>query len=265
MNVQLRNLLRLLRAGAFDSQEQLEPLSPHKWRKLYVLAQKHGVASYVDKGMGRTKEQFFLQLPENMPPRMKKEKSESLSSELKLTNPMLKHALKKIEDEEEGDSDKETLQLLRQLIAITTSILSTGIPLQRLIQLGLSLRAKGRQVDFDKLQQWTERLHMQRMMQLIGQLLVSLFHFTDEEVPFAPRVADSQMDAIIEEMFQHQDAPSSEWMFEQGDGNIFVHTSNSSALFWQVRHSARYFRYYPSESITHFFSSFLRSLQNIEE
>ena len=46
--------------------------------------------------------------------------------------------------------------------------------------------------------------------------------------------------------------------------DIFVH-SDSSTMLRHVRHSARYFRYYPTESVTHFFSSFLRSLQNIEE
>ena len=48
-------------------------------------------------------------------------------------------------------------------------------------------------------------------------------------------------------------------------GSIFVHNSNTSAMFSHVRRSARYFRYYPSESVTNFFASFVHSLSHIEE
>ena len=266
MNVILRNLFRLLRAGAFGEQEQIEPLSPWKWRRLYLLAQKHGISSYVDKGFERLEGQFFLQLPGDLPIGEKAQAEVMVQTEEpKLTNPMLKRAMKKIVDEEaEGNDNTYTLQLLRKLTSITTSILSSGIPLRQLIQLGLFLRSNSDKVDYQKLRSWIERLHMQRMAQLIGQLLVYLFHFSKEEVPFMSVKKEEEIDKIIEELFQQPDDASSEWLFEQGN-DIFVHTSDSSAMFWQVRHSARYFRYFPSESVTRFFSSFLRSLQNIEE
>ena len=47
--------------------------------------------------------------------------------------------------------------------------------------------------------------------------------------------------------------------------DIFVHASNSSAMMWHVRQSARNFRYYPSESFTNFFASIAHSLSHIEE
>ena len=36
-------------------------------------------------------------------------------------------------------------------------------------------------------------------------------------------------------------------------------------MFSHVRRSARYFHYYPSESLTNFFASFVHSLSHIEE
>jgi hypothetical protein len=58
---------------------------------------------------------------------------------------------------------------------------------------------------------------------------------------------------------------SHDWYFSQDANSIFVHNSNTSAMFSHVRRSARYFRYFPSESVTNFFASFVHSLSHIEE
>ena len=70
---------------------------------------------------------------------------------------------------------------------------------------------------------------------------------------------------IAKELIEFTNTRSQNWYFSQQDGGIFVHNSNSSATFSHVRRSARYFRYYPSESVTNFFASFLHSLSHIEE
>jgi hypothetical protein len=58
---------------------------------------------------------------------------------------------------------------------------------------------------------------------------------------------------------------SHDWYFSQDADSIFIHNSNSSAMFSHVRRSGRYFRYYPSEGLTNFFASFVHSLSHIEE
>jgi hypothetical protein len=58
---------------------------------------------------------------------------------------------------------------------------------------------------------------------------------------------------------------SRDWYFQQGEDNFFVHNTNSTAMFWYVKRSARYFKYYPSETLTNFLSSFAHSLSHIEE
>lgn len=104
---------------------------------------------------------------------------------------------------------------------------------------------------------------MQRMNQLTGALLVRLFHFAASDIPFMDAQNEVSTDDVVDDLFKEQAALSAKWSFQQGE-DIFVH-SDSSTMLRHVRHSARYFRYYPTESVTHFFSSFLRSLQNIEE
>ena len=73
------------------------------------------------------------------------------------------------------------------------------------------------------------------------------------------------IERIAQELIEFTNTHSQNWYFSQQDGGIFVHNSNSSATFSHVRRSARYFRYYPSESVTNFFASFLHSLSHIEE
>ena len=36
MDIVKRNFFRLLRSGAYDSDEQIEPMSAFKWQKLYT-------------------------------------------------------------------------------------------------------------------------------------------------------------------------------------------------------------------------------------
>jgi hypothetical protein len=54
------------------------------------------------------------------------------------------------------------------------------------------------------------------------------------------------------------------WYFTQGK-SIFVKTSDSDAMMWHVKHSAKYLPYYPSEAVTNFMANFAHSLSHIEE
>lgn len=155
-----------------------------------------------------------------------------------------------------------TLTLLYLLLRIAAYLLNNGVSLSHLTDLGIYLRKAGDKVDYVKLQSWIERLHMKRMAQLTGELLVKLLAFSREEIPFMSKNVNSDIDKIMNELFKQK--VSHEWHFQQA-GDIFVHTANSSAMFWQMRHSARYFRYYPSESATNLLSSFAHSLSHIEE
>lgn len=365
MDIISRNFFRLLRAGAFGEEEQIEPMSAWKWQRAYQFSVMHGVTALLFDGICKLRNQFFLQIPPALMEQWKKTTKEieqlngqtnqklselflllgklqlrpillggqgmatlyhhplhrnsgaveiffpfetqgkkadqwawdngtnmkghtQLSYEWEQIKVVHHHQLVHTANSLHGRTlhnlvEKEfretspsmfalgdlrieqpspTLHLLYLLLRISSSLLNNGLELNQLTDLGIFLRSAGDKVDFVKLQEWIERQGMKRMAQLIGALLIILLSFTQDEIPFMEEGKTANTDCVLAELFNlHQ---SHEWHFQQGN-DIFVHTANTSAMFWQVRHSARYFRYYPSESVANFFSSFAHSLSHIEE
>ena len=64
MDIIQRNLFKLLRNGAFNTFDKLEPMSAYKWERLYQLAVMHNVIPYAYKGIENCRDQFFLHLTE---------------------------------------------------------------------------------------------------------------------------------------------------------------------------------------------------------
>jgi hypothetical protein len=268
MNIIERNFFRLLRAGAFATSEQIEPLSAWKWNRLYQLSEMHDVAAIVYQGLSRCSDQFFVQVPEQLLENWSKAANKDSDDENDLlhsdhlTNPILNNKLQNILDAE--DSNTETRTALLHMTGIARFIMNAGIPVKRITEFGLFLRQTNGKTDFTILQQWIRKLKLEPMSQLVAAMLIRLLHFTSEELPFMAPATEEQMDKIIREMFRQKNSHAEEWYFSQGK-NIFVHTSNSSAMLWSVRRSAKYFRYYPTETVTNFFTSFAHSLSHIEE
>lgn len=157
-----------------------------------------------------------------------------------------------------------TLNLLIILVRITRYILNDGISLKQLVDLGMFMRKEGDRVDFVKLQGWIDKLKMNTIVQLIGAVMVGLLGFTADELPFMPENLRVDISVIVRDIFRMKGNHSEEWYFTQGK-NIFVRTSNSTAMMWHLRRTGRYFRYYPSETATNAVYSFVHSLSHIEE
>lgn len=268
MNIIDRNFYRLLRIGAFGTTETLEPLSVWKWNRLYQLSEMHDVAPIVYRGIEQSQNQFFVQMPEELLERWRKaayhdeDNDNDMLIADHLTNPVLNHLLQNILDSEE--SGIETRTVLLQLLGIARFILNAGIPVKRLVELGITLRHSGKRVDYTMLKKWIGTLKMNEMVQFSSIMLVKLLHFTPEELPFMNPTDEGVMEKYIREMFKQKNSHAEEWYFSQGK-NIFVHTSNSSAMLWHVRRSVKFLRYYPAETTTNFFTSFAHSLSHIEE
>ena len=268
MNIIERNFYRLLRAGAFGTEEQIEPLSAWKWNRLYQLSMMHAVAPTLYKGIQHCQDQFFVQVPEatltlwSQAENHDDSESYDLLTANRLTNPLLNHRLQNILDAE--DSNIETRTALLHLVGIARFIMNAGIPVKRTTELGCFLSQKGRYIDYLKLKEWTKSLEMDAMVQVTAVLLVKLLHFRPDELPFMEPTTDERMERVVHEMLRQKNSHAEEWYFEQGK-DIFVHTSNSQAMLWHVRRSAKYFRYYPAETLTNFITSFAHSLSHIEE
>ena len=366
-----QNLLKLLRSGVFGEKDlKIAPMSHWKWRKVYQYACAHDLRSMIYEGLQDCKDQFFVQLPEDLSDtwRMYAEESAAIYSDTvdktvilynelsqqqlrplivkglplsqlyslpscrtihrvkvyfpfqtqgkkadawaatngsnghnadnnrycyewqglqiehchrlhTLTNKLLDHTLQNIIEAEIRETPathlslngnkvevvSNTLELLTVLLTISHYTLTSGLSLKHLVDLGIFLRQTGDKVDYVKLQTWIDKLHMKRISQLTGMLLIRLFNFTADEIPFmSPQYTVKDLDKVISEIFRLNRDIDNNWYFQQGK-DIFIHASNASAMFWQVQHSAKYFRYFPSESVTKFFSSFAHSLSHIEE
>ena len=274
MDIIQRNLFRLLRSGAFSTQEQIEPMSAFKWERLYQIAMLHNVIPYAYKGISNCHSQFFMHLTDKQENTWKHayEEITSLSTDNEedtflradtLTNPILNNQLQNILDDE--NSDMMTRQLLLQLIRVMRHILNEGMPIRQLLELGIMLHQNCKQINFDQLRQWIKKLRLTKMCQLEGDCLILLFGFHAEDLPFITSHQNKRISQIALELLEFTNTRSHDWYFSQNDNSIFVHNSNSSAMFSHVRRSGRYFRYYPSESLTNFFASFVHSLSHIEE
>lgn len=196
----------------------------------------------------------------------------------RLTNPRLNKRLQNIIKKETACCDSAyamidgtkveilppTLNILFMIVRIVRYMLNEGISMKQMVDLGMFLRKSGDKVDFVKLQTWLEQLRMQWMARLAGSLLVQHFGFSIDEIPFMDNRQYENAENMTNDVLNLQDNHNDSWYFTQGK-NIFVRTSNSSAMMWQIRHSTQYLKYYPTETITNFFATFAHSLSHIEE
>lgn len=274
MNIIQRNFFRLIRCGEFKKQEQIEPMSVSKWNKVYQLALMHQVIPSVYAGIQQCRDQFFLHLSDKQIKEWEKayieacrtnkqeEENELLRAD-HLTNPLLNKKLQAILDDE--NSDIATRQLLLIVIHIARHILNEGVPVYNLVELGKYLSSEGHHVDFQTLNQWLKSLGFNPMAQLEGALLIQMFGFSKDEIPFMVSEPDKRVERVAQELTEFTNTHTEEFYFSQDSDSVFVHTSNSSAILGHIRRSAQYFRYLPSETLTNFFASFAHSLSHIEE
>ena len=266
MNITTRNFLRLLRAGAFDRDEPIEPMSAWKWKRVYEVACEQGVARLVFRGVQLLSDQFFLQIPEAQMEAWRKTVAQPIAQDdepsPRLTNRLHEKKLRAIMEGERAGSP--TLAVLKAMLITTRHILDDGYYLRPLVQLALLLRPNSPKFDREKLAHWLHELSMERIVQFEMSLITLLFQTEAESLPLEPLPIDPKTEALADDLFSHRHPQTGQLRFTQGN-DIFVHTSNSRAMLWQARRSARYFRYYPSESVSNLLASFARSLTDIEE
>ena len=181
-----------------------------------------------------------------------------------MNNSFLNRRLIKIQKEERHsiDTSIETLYLLRLLVSNINGILANGISIRGIIQLGQYLRTRGDKVDFIKLESWLRKLHIQRMAQLEGSVLITFFDFEKDEIPFVSRVEKGAYKLTLRSLYYNtQEAKDIE--FEQ-TATGFVRTTGGT-MRKSLRRSIRYITYAPIETISNFTHKVFHSLSEIEE
>lgn len=273
MDILKRNFFRLLRSGSLNEYESLEPMSAFKWNRLLQLLKMQGVVSIALKGVKNHQYDENMNLPDNFIQMMKDANDElsegvwhiTLDHYPTLSNSILSRRLRKIVDAEVHaiDTSTETLTLLGLIVGNLSHFLNNGISLRGILELGRFLRTRGDKVDFVKLDDWLQKLHIQRMAQLEGSILIAVFNFDLDELPFVHAVEPQAYALTLRSLYHTTIDTSREWHFRQTRTG-FVH-NNSSVLRRNLRRSFRYINYAPIETTSNFVHNFTKSLSEIEE
>ena len=203
----------------------------------------------------------------NIPEHLIKESSSTDTQQqpAQLSNRFLNARLQRILNNERHaiDTNIGAIEVLNIIINNVSSMLNNGSMLSGLIRLGSYLRNKGDKVDYVKVENWLNKLHIRRMAQLQGSMLISVFNFEPAELPFVNRIEPAAHNLVMRSVEHAANDSAEEWHFRQSRSG-FV-TNNSTLLRRNLRRSLRYISYAPIETISNYFSSFARSLQEIEE
>ncbi len=226
-----KNLFSQLRSENFGTKEELEPMTTFKKKKI-------------------------AQMMKNL--------NAIPSGEVAMHNSFLNRRLIKIQQDEPHaiDTSMETIYLLRLIVSNINAMYSGGISLRGIIQLGQYLRTRGDKVDFVKLDNWLNKLHIQRMAQLEGSVLITFFDFEKDEIPFVRTVERGAYKLTLRSLY-YNIKDMEDIKFQQSQVG-FVHTTGGT-MRKNLQRSMRYFGYAPIETTSNFVNNFLRSLSEIEE
>lgn len=263
MNIITRNFFRLLRSGALNEYEPMEPMSAFKWRRLDQMVHAQHVERAALKGIKNHQFDEMMNIPEDLANQTPDNSAHQ--EEPRLSNHYLNFRLSRIENAERHaiDTNVDALTVLKIIVGNVSSMLNHGTMLSGIIELGSYLRNKGDKVDFVKLDTWLGKLQLRRMAQLQGSMLMSVFNFEQDELPFVRHVEAAANKLVLRSVTHSASDTAEEWHFRQLSSG-FVQ-NNSALLRRNLRRSLRYITYAPLETVSNFFNNFARSLQEIEE
>ena len=263
MNIITRNFFRLLRSGALNEYEPMEPMSAFKWRRLDQMVHAQHVERAALKGIKNHQFDEMMNIPEDLANQTPDNSAHQ--EEPRLSNHYLNFRLSRIKNAERHaiDTNVDALNVLKIIVGNVSSMLNHGTMLSGIIELGSYLRNKGDKVDFVKLDTWLGKLQLRRMAQLQGSMLMSVFNFEQDELPFVRHVEAAANKLVLRSVTHSASDTAEEWHFRQLSSG-FVQ-NNSALLRRNLRRSLRYITYAPLETVSNFFNNFARSLQEIEE
>lgn len=275
MTIIQRNFFRLMRSGAFGDKSAIEPMSPFKWRRLYDMAESQMVVGTFVRGANHHAQDIGLNIPSDVVERarayMEEHPEPATPNPMRsipkahLSNRLLNHRFHRIVDGERHsiDTSIESLGLLQIIVFNVDTILNRGMCLAGIIQMGQYLRTVGDKVDFVKIDTWLLRLHIARMAELQGNILISVFGFEQDEIPFVHKPDREAYNITVRAVSYLAKDTVDNWHFRQSRAG-FVE-NNPRILRRNLRRSMRYFVYAPIETTSNFFAGIGRSLAEIEE
>ena len=282
MNIIKRNFLRLLRLGAFGENEVIEPMSKFKWEVIFHIANIHNVVGVIFDGIAKNKENEAL-IPQDIILKYKKildEEGYGIKAQTTgsrpsvqlpdaglshMCNGFLNARLKRIRENEpqSADASIETLNMLDIIVQATECTMTYGLSFATILRIGIYLRVDGDKIDFVKLENWLRKLNLTRMAQLEGSILIDIFGFEMDEIPFVNKMEPSAHKIAIEALEKPIRIDIEEWKISQ-KSTIFL-ANNSKAMMKTVKNCMKYFFFAPVEASSNFLHRFASSLSNLEE
>ncbi len=239
----IRNFYRMLRSGAMNEYVDMEPMSPHKWRKLANMMVREGVANVATRAVKNHQFEDSFNMPKDVRDMLYEEAVKKVGQNIRATmnNPSLNKKLNKISTNEHRSEtySKESLDLFGIIIANCQHMLNKGTSTRLIIRLGNYIRINADKVDYTKVNRWLKELQMHRVACLVGSILIVNFAFQLEEVPFVKKVDEKAARLMT-----------------------IALTQESSA--WQNK-AFTYFEYAPLENVSILLKSLKTRLDSIEE
>lgn len=282
MNIIKRNFLRLLRLGAFGENEVIEPMSKFKWEVIFHIANIHNVVGLIFDSIAKNKENEAL-ITQDIILKYKKildEEGYGIKAQATgsrpsvqlpdaglshMCNGFLNARLKRIRENEpqSADASVETLNMLDIIVQATECTMTYGLSFATILRIGIYLRVDGDKIDFVKLENWLRKLNLTRMAQLEGSILIDIFGFEMDEIPFVNKMEPSAHKIAIEALEKPIRIDIEEWKIRQ-KSTIFL-ANNSKAMMKTVKNCMKYFFFAPVEASSNFLHRFASSLSNLEE
>lgn len=283
MDVIKRNFLRLIQAGAFGDKNTIEPMSRFKWEILFHAANIHNVIGIVFRGIENNQE-YTKTIPQDITDKYREMLYDNEMANIRgatfdakvllrlpdaglahMCNRFLNARLQSIREKEpfEEDQSVETLNMLDILVQATECTMTYGLSFANILRIGMFLRSDGDKVDFIKLDKWLHRLNISRMAQLEGSILIDMFGFEQEEIPFVEKKEPSARKFAIHAFEKPIRIDIEEWKISQ-KSTIFL-ANNSKAMMKTIKNCMKYFFFAPVEASSNFMHRFVNSLSNLEE
>lgn len=276
MRIIFRNFIRLLSSGTFGTEVSIEQMSDFKWRQLLHIAGTCNVSDFISSGIVRANKNDGTAIPykiieaanrnitqdqEPCPKKGQKTRFTQLPVK-KFTNFYLNRKLNKIIFNEihSIDTSVDTLTFMNMLIDHANTMLDTGINLRELANLGLYLRKNGDTIDFVKTERWIRQLKMRRISDLTGSLIVVLFGFDTQEIPFLKKFDKNSNKYVLAHLSNAMNDTSTGERADKQDEQAAL-----SIIRKPGKATFGFFTYFPLEKASIFISGIIKSLSNIEE
>lgn len=275
MQVVIRNFIKLLSTGAFQSYCTLEEMSEYKWNQLLYIAKINDVEDFIISGIIYSDNSSNNIIPTKITNSINEtiysnttritpkdaQYRQSTKTINKFSNPYLNKKLNRIIYNEihSIDTSVDSITFLNRSIDNIKNLLSANSYIRDLVEYGIYLRKYGNKIDFVKIDNWINTLKMNKIMNLIGIYLIKFFNFDTSEIPFynnQNKIKTGEVKLPLNLKAKSEDKMNET---QKEINNLICNIPKPNTGMF------KYFSFFPLETTSIFFSNIFNSLSNIEE